>query len=158
MGREAPAPSGGIRAEDGADLGQAEAELPEAPDEPGVVELRAGVGAVRGLGIDAGGLEQPDLVVMAQGADAQPAEAREATDRQELVHVAQSELSGRSRVKRPGPGAGPAQPASRPVRPGAARTTRPSATPRACIRRARRRRCVPSRSPRGAPRSPGSGG
>src|SRR6187399_848960 len=100
MRREQASPLVGIGAEDGADLRESQVKLAKAADESSVVELCAGIGSVRGLRVDPGRLEQSHLVVVPERADAQPAQSREAADRQELVvHADHPGVSGRSRVK-----------------------------------------------------------
>jgi hypothetical protein len=100
MRRQQAATRFGIGAEDGVNLGQAEIELAQPRDQPRLVELRPGVGPIRARGVDPGRLEQPELVVVAQRANAEPAQPPESSDREQVViNRPQHGTSGRSRVK-----------------------------------------------------------
>ena len=58
---------GAVQGQDRADLGQRQAQLAQADDEPGQFELAGGVPAVTGVRVDPGRAEQPEAVVQAQG-------------------------------------------------------------------------------------------
>ena len=77
--------------EDLPDLVERQLQVAQAGDRPGGLELLPPVAAVAGEPVDVGRPEQVELVVVAQGADAQPGEPGEPSDRQQVViHAAPS--------------------------------------------------------------------
>jgi hypothetical protein len=81
-------PLGGVvGGEHGPDRFERYLEVAQAADRAGRLQLVAAVAPVAGESIDLGRREQAGLVVVAQRADAQPAEPREPADREEVVHA-----------------------------------------------------------------------
>jgi hypothetical protein len=74
-----------VRGEDRADLVERHLQLTEPLDRAGGLELIAAVAAIAAGRIDLGRPKEIELVVVAQGADAQPGKPREPSDRQQLV-------------------------------------------------------------------------
>jgi hypothetical protein len=76
-------------------------QAPQAADDLGERDLILGVGAIPIVGVDLAGLEQPDLVVVAQRLDAQVRRARELADRDVGSHARSidSPVAGGSRRK-----------------------------------------------------------
>ena len=81
-----------------ADLVQRELEESEPADRGGVLDLVRRVVAIARVRVDVGGLEQPELAVVADGSDRQPGQAGEATDGKQL-HWAERTVSRYVRVK-----------------------------------------------------------
>src|ERR1700722_17743958 len=70
----------------GLDLGDGHLEIPEPADHLGGRNLLSGVVAVAVAGVDLVGLQQPNLVIVAQRLDAQVRRTREVADRDPLPH------------------------------------------------------------------------
>ena len=75
-----------VGGKDGPDRLEWDLEIAQPADGTGGVELIPPIAPVAGESINLGRREEPGFVVMAQGADAQSAEPREAPDRKEVVH------------------------------------------------------------------------
>ena len=74
-----------VGGEDRADLVDRQLEVAQAPDGPGGLELVPPIASVRREGIHVCRPQDPELVVMPQGADREPHQARKAPDRDQLV-------------------------------------------------------------------------
>ena len=87
--------------EDGGHLVERQVQLAQTGDRARPLELGSPVAPVAGRPIDLGRHQQAELVVVTQGADAQPRQPGESTDREDVVHATDRGLSGHPRVKPP---------------------------------------------------------
>jgi len=91
--------SAGAVGQDGLNVLQGHVEGSEAADDLGCGDLIGLIAAIAGVGVDSGGLEHADAVVVAQRLDAEVRCPSEATDRQGRGHVLEYRVSPQGRVK-----------------------------------------------------------